>query len=434
MDTFAHVIQKAVVTCAPCLAIVNLMPKHVLLANRNLLYLTQLNQMRNVKKLDASSNFLTSLPTEVGQMEHLTKLSMNDNQLNVLPNSIGQLSNLVLLDVSSNALTLIPREIGGLVSLCDLNVSSNHLTYLPAEISLCKQLKMLDISKNSLAYLPVQIGDLRNLLVLVCHNNRLQELPAEVGQLQQLKGFFGWNNCITTLPRQVQYLTSLRCFYLTGNPLLCCPNMESFKELMYASFSSVYAMKVDACLKAVSDIHVREAIDGGGQGDIFLTSTEGILAKRASGNQLADVRHEALALSRCEHDNVVKFVGYAESPPTLYMVSFPDSSTLFAEMKNHMRMKSITVGEQLHVLAQLAEALAYLHSQCISHGDLKASNVLTNKEWKILLIDLGHAGFYDQTMKHAESFDMLSFGSVACEFNARCTDIVLFHKTQVTFT
>ena len=66
MDTFAHVIQKAVVTCAPCLAIVNLMPKHVLLANRNLLYLMKLNTIesnakrekagRIIKLLDFSSN------------------------------------------------------------------------------------------------------------------------------------------------------------------------------------------------------------------------------------------------------------------------------------------------------------------------------------------------------------------------------------------
>ena len=59
------------------------------------------------------------------------------------------------------------------------------------------------------------------------------------------------------------------------------------------------------------------------------------------------------------------------------------------------------VGECITVLAPIAQALAYLHSSSIQHGDVSAGNVLFTAEGKPLLADLGVGRLLGEAEGHA---------------------------------
>jgi serine/threonine protein kinase len=48
-------------------------------------------------------------------------------------------------------------------------------------------------------------------------------------------------------------------------------------------------------------------------------------------------------------------------------------------------------------LFEIAQGLAYLHSQNVIHGDLRGSNVLVDDDWHAVLADFGLAVFSDAT-------------------------------------
>ncbi|THU86282.1 kinase-like protein [Dendrothele bispora CBS 962.96] len=57
-------------------------------------------------------------------------------------------------------------------------------------------------------------------------------------------------------------------------------------------------------------------------------------------------------------------------------------------------------GNELH---EVAQGLAYLHSQKIVHGDLRGANILINDEWQACLTDFGLTVFNDATASSSTS-------------------------------
>jgi serine/threonine protein kinase len=68
------------------------------------------------------------------------------------------------------------------------------------------------------------------------------------------------------------------------------------------------------------------------------------------------------------------------------------------------RVRFVVTGPFLLVLIyffklfEIAQGLAYLHSQEIIHGDLRGSNILVDDEWHACLADFGLAVFSDATV------------------------------------
>lgn len=58
----------------------------------------------HIKRLDLSSNKLSSLPPSLEKMVHLEELDLSDNSLNFLPPQVKRLKRLNLLDLSANPL------------------------------------------------------------------------------------------------------------------------------------------------------------------------------------------------------------------------------------------------------------------------------------------------------------------------------------------
>ncbi|KAJ7281522.1 kinase-like domain-containing protein [Mycena rebaudengoi] len=148
----------------------------------------------------------------------------------------------------------------------------------------------------------------------------------------------------------------------------------------------------------------QEATFGGTFGDIYRASYQGedVALKRIRVFQRDATRHkirqrfcrEALLWQRLEHPFVLPFTGIdAESFPSFLCMVSP-------WMRPGTILKHLSENGNANVeirLFEIAQGLAYLHSQDIVHGDLRGSNILVNDLWHSCLADFGLAVFSDAT-------------------------------------
>jgi serine/threonine protein kinase len=99
-------------------------------------------------------------------------------------------------------------------------------------------------------------------------------------------------------------------------------------------------------------------------------------------------RHEAQAISRLDHPNILTIHDYGEQDGWTYMVSpFVGGGTLALQL----RRGPWTVQEAVAVLEPLAAALDCAHAEGIVHRDVKPSNVLLSERGRLVLSDFGVA-------------------------------------------
>ena len=132
-----------------------------------------------LRRLDASSNGLTSLPgMELSACKSLTSLELYANKLKDLPAEMGALAGLQTLNSFNNALRKLPDSLGGLSALEEFNAAANKLMMLTDKhFASWGALRVLQLSDNNL----VRLGSLAPLLSLEelrLSANNLEEMPS----------------------------------------------------------------------------------------------------------------------------------------------------------------------------------------------------------------------------------------------------------------
>ncbi len=101
--------------------------------------------------------------------------------------------------------------------------------------------------------------------------------------------------------------------------------------------------------------------------------------------------HEANAISQLNHPNIVRFVEFGRgaldnaSSPYIVMELCQGKSlgTLIAEHA------PLALGDKLHILRQVASALAMVHSKNILHRDIKPDNIIIDDKLNVKVTDFG---------------------------------------------
>lgn len=160
------------------------------------------------------------------------------------------------------------------------------------------------------------------------------------------------------------------------------------------SFEEIY--------KATKNFSPANIIGDGGFGTVYkgkLKDGSLIAVKRAKKNNYergssTEFKNEILTLSKIEHLNLVKFLGYLEhGDERIILVEYVGNGNL-REHLDGIHGNELEIGERLDIAIDVAHAVTYLHTYAetpVIHRDIKASNILITQKFRAKVADFGFA-------------------------------------------
>lgn len=144
----------------------------------------------------------------------------------------------------------------------------------------------------------------------------------------------------------------------------------------------------------IGGYRIIEFIGGGGMGNVYKVlhlRTQQVAAMKVLHHpEMAErFRNEAYIQSSVHHPNIAQLYAFLEpeSIPCIVM-ELVEGECLDAYMKRRGRLSA---GEVERVALQIAQALAYLHQQGITHRDIKPQNFKIRPDGRIVMLDFGIA-------------------------------------------
>jgi serine/threonine-protein kinase len=148
------------------------------------------------------------------------------------------------------------------------------------------------------------------------------------------------------------------------------------------------------------------AIGEGGMGEVWLAErSDGSyeqqvaikLLKRGMDTRaiLRRFMQERRILARLHHPQIVRLIdgGMSEDGRPYYAMDFVDGLPI----TRHAAAQALSVGARVALLIEVADAVAYAHTQLVVHRDLKPSNVLVDGEGRPRVLDFGIAKLIEES-------------------------------------
>lgn len=379
----------------------------------------------NLQFLDVTNNLISGeLPSSIMLLQELTKLLLGRNKFTGrIPSELSHCTKLQQLDLGENSFSgTIPPEIGLFPSLeISLNLSCNQLSgNLPLELSQLKKLAILDLSHNSLSGDLAPLATLQNLASLnISFNTFSGELPDTPFfrkiPLSDLTGNDGLHiSSARTLPPasaaaiDSQLKLAMSLLFSFGAVLL----LVAAYALIRARRGDVDAAgdgEWDVTLYQKSDLSVQDMVNGMISANVIGTGSSGVVyrvgevaVKRMwsvpEEEESGSFLNEITTLGAIRHRNIVRLLGWGSNRRMrLLFYKYLPNGSLSANIHRGGK-KAAGWEERYGIVLGLAEAVAYLHHDCVPpilHGDVKAMNVLLGEEFEPYLADFGLASVFN---------------------------------------
>ena len=118
---------------------------------------------------------------------------------------------------------------------------------------------------------------------------------------------------------------------------------------------------------------------------------------------------EAKLCSQLDHPNICTIYDYHEDDGTFYIAMQHIGGKNIRELVSGRALELVTA---LKIEIQVCDALAYAHSKSIIHRDVKAGNVMVNKEGQVKILDFGLAKLLmeERSGSNSEQIDLTEMG------------------------
>ncbi|XP_010455731.1 PREDICTED: cysteine-rich receptor-like protein kinase 37 [Camelina sativa] len=180
--------------------------------------------------------------------------------------------------------------------------------------------------------------------------------------------------------------------------LIATNNFSPEKKLGQGGFGSVYK----GVLPSGQEIAVKRLTKGSGQGDM-------------------QFKNEVLLLTRLQHRNLVKLLGFCnEKDEEILVYEFVPNSSLDRFIFDEEKRRILTWDVRYTIIEGVARGLQYLHEDSqlrIIHRDLKASNILLDADMNPKVADFGMARLFNMDETRGQTSRVVgTYGYMAPEY------------------
>lgn len=406
------------------------------------------------------NQFSGEVPHEIGKMQNFSLFHIADNKFSgELPLEIGQLP-LVVLNISRNEFSSeIPAELGQFKCLQNLDLSFNNFSgEFPVGLNNLTELNKFNISYNPLIYGTIPLtGQLATFEKDSFIGDQLLRLPSFIN------GSTGLSPTTTIKVRRPRKFAAFFVFLalsvaflvFAGLTIIICVMVKNPEDSLgypventkwghevssYSSGSSLWSsnivkvIRLDETafthadiLKATGNFSEGRIIGKGGFGTVYrgiLPDGRDVAVKKLQREGIEgerEFRAEMEVLSGkgigWPHPNLVTLYGWClNGSEKLLVYEYMEGGSLEDLVSDRMQL---TWKRRLEVAVDVARALVFLHHECypaIVHRDVKASNVLLDKDGKARVTDFGLARVVDVGDSHVSTMVAGTVGYVAPEY------------------
>ncbi|XP_073295433.1 probable LRR receptor-like serine/threonine-protein kinase At1g74360 [Primulina huaijiensis] len=408
-----------------------------------------------------SGNWLSGeVPLEIGNMLNISMLHLGFNQFNgTLPSVIGKLPLVVLNITRNNFSGQIPWQIGNLKCLQNLDLSYNNFSgAFPNSLNNLNDLTKFNVSYNPyISGVIPQTGQLSTFEKWSFLGDPLLHLPSFIDNATDgSSGIMGTSEkkpkglgvvlfalilafLICGLMTLIVYLTLKSPVHESGYLL----EDSKGQQLEFSSSSgtsspwlsnTIKVIRLDKTafthadiVKATRSFSEDRIIGRGGSGTVYRgvlpdsrevaikkLQTKGIEGEREFRAEMEVLTGNAFGWP---HPNLVPLYGWClDGSEKLLVYEYMEGGSLEDLITNRV---SLNWRRRIEIAIDVARALVFLHHECfptIVHRDVKASNVLLDKNGNARVTDFGLARVVDAGGSHVSTMVAGTVGYVAPEY------------------